>query len=330
MREEQGGWRIDATATGQDFEVAHLSEYEITIDPDLRLVARDGILSVSGKALIPKAVVVIGELDNSVSASSDVVFIDGADDSEKAGLPITGTVNVELGPDVNVDAFGLKGRLQGGLVVSASPGLPLTGKGIVTVHDGIFVVKDRALEISRGRFSFLGGPLDNPAIDVQAQKKNKNKTVGVLVTGTVSDFDLKLFSDPPMAESAILTELLAGRSHSGTQRQVSSAVGGVVSTIGLQRSGAFLENMLGELEEQFLLGGIYMESGANFTDENSSDVSVMIGRELFEDMYISYGYDPFNAAGIFKARYDLGKGFSVETEVGAGQTGADLLWSIDK
>jgi translocation and assembly module TamB len=330
MREEKGGWRMDATATGQAFEVAHLPDYEISVDPDLRLIARDGMVAVSGKVLIPKAVVVVHELDNSVSASSDVVFVDGKADGEKSGLPVTGTVNVELGPDVRVDAFGLKGLLQGGVLVSASPGHPLTGKGSLTVHEGIFVVRDRALEISRGRFSFLGGPLDNPGLDVQAQNKNKNKTVGVLASGTVNDMDLKLFSDPPMAESAILTELLAGRSYSGTQHQVSSAVGGVVSTVGLKRSGAFLENILVELEEQFSLGGIYMESGANFSNDNSSDVSVMIGRELFEDLYISYGYDPFNAAGIFKARYDLGKGFAVETEVGAGQTGADLLWSIDK
>ena len=68
-----------------------------------------------------------------------------------------------------------------------------------------------------------------------------------------------------------------------------------------------------------------MESG-----EKSSDVSVMIGKELSKDLYISYGYDPFTSAGIFKARYDLWKGFSVETEVGADKTGADLLWSIEK
>jgi autotransporter translocation and assembly factor TamB len=68
-----------------------------------------------------------------------------------------------------------------------------------------------------------------------------------------------------------------------------------------------------------------MESG-----EGASDVSVMIGKELFKDLYIIYGYDPFKASGIFKARYDLWKRFSVETEIGAEQTGADLLWSIEK
>jgi len=128
-----------------------------------------------------------------------------------------------------------------------------------------------------------------------------------------------------MAESDILTELLAGRSYSGTSHQVGSMVGAVATGIGLEQGGAFVENILSSLQDQFALNDIYVESGAN-----SSDVSLMIGKELSKDLYISYGYDPFTSAGMFKARYDLWKGLSVETEVGADKSGADLLWSIEK
>lgn len=324
-REEQGGWLVDALATGKDFEAAHLPDYEILIDPDLHLVVRAGVMQVTGKVLVPRASVTIKEVQSSVTASPDVVIIDDGEEGERKDLPLNGSVVVELGPDVNVDAFGLKGRILGSVTVNITPGLPLTGKGSLTVHDGIFIVRNRPLDISRGRFFFLGGPLDNPGIDVLAQKKNKNKTVGVIASGTVHDMDLKLFSDPPMAESQILTELLAGRSYSETGHQVSNTVGAVATGIGLGQGGAFVENILSRLEDQFALNDIYVESG-----ENSSDVSVMIGKELSEDLYISYGYDPFAAAGIFKARYDLWKGFSVETEVGVDKSGADLLWSIEK
>jgi translocation and assembly module TamB len=321
----QNGWQMDATATGKDFEVVHLPDYEILLDPDLLFALRKGVMQVSGKVLVPSASVTVKEAAGSVTASRDVVVVDGGEKGEKKDWPLMGTVSVELGPDVHVDAFGLKGRLLGSVTVTDAPGLPLTGKGSLTLHDGIFVVRDRALDISRGRFSFLGGPLENPGIDVLAQKKTKNKIVGVLASGTVNDMDLKLFSDPPMAEDAILTELLAGRSYSGTSHQVSNTVGAVATGLGLTRSGAFVEDILSRLENQFALDDIYVESG-----EKSSDVSVMIGKELSKDLYISYGYDPFTSAGIFKARYDLWKGFSVETEVGADRTGADLLWSIEK
>ena len=324
-RDEQDRWQVDATATGKEFEVAHLPDYTISIDPDLRFALRAGVMQVNGKVLVPCASVTIKEVAGSVTASSDVVVVDGGKEGEKKDFPLKGTVIVELGSDVSVNAFGLKGQLLGSVTVSDAPGLPLTGKGSLTLHDGIFVVRDRALDISRGRFFFLGGPLDNPGIDVLAQKKTKNKTVGVLASGTVNDMDLKLFSDPPMAEDAILTELLAGRSYSGTSHQVSNTVGAVATGLGLTRGGAFVEDILARLENQFALDDIYVESG-----EKTSDVSVMIGKELSKDLYISYGYDPFTSAGIFKARYDLWKGFSVETEVGADKTGADLLWSIEK
>ncbi len=325
---EHEGWLVDALAKGKDFEVAHLPDYEILIDPDLHLVVREGVMEVKGKVLVPKASITIREVESSVTASSDVVIVDDGEEGKKKDLPLRGSVIVELGPDVNIDAFGLKGRLLGSVTVNATPGLPLTGKGSLTVHDGIFVVRDRALDISRGRFSFLGGPLDNPGIDVLAQKKNNNKTVGVIASGTVHDMELKLFSDPPMAEEAILTELLAGRSYS-TGHQVSSTVGAAATGIGLKKSGTFVENILSRLEDQFAFNNVYVESGENSSDK-SSDISLMIGRELSKDLYISYGYDPFTAAAIFKARYDLWNGFSVETELGADKTGADLLWSIEK
>lgn len=324
-REDQGGWLVDAMAAGKEFEVAHLPDYQILVDPELHLVVREGVMEFSGKVLVPKASVTIKDIDGSVAASGDVVVIDGGEEGGRKDLPLRGSILVELGPEVSVDAFGLKGQLLGSVTVSDAPGLPLTGKGSLTVHEGTFVVNNRALDISRGRFFFLGGPLDNPGIDVLAQRKIKNKTVGVVASGTVMDMDLKLFSDPPMAEDAILTELLAGRSSSGTSHQIGSMAGAVVSGMGLERGGTFVENIISRLEDQVSLSDIYVESG-----DASSDVSVMIGKDLSKDLYISYGYDPFTAAGIFKARYDLWKGFSVETEVGADKTGADLLWSIEK
>ncbi|MCX5871244.1 MAG: translocation/assembly module TamB domain-containing protein [Deltaproteobacteria bacterium] len=325
-RDMQKGWLADATATGKEFEVAHLPDYAIFIDPDLHFAWRAGMMQVSGKVLVPRASVTIKEVEGSVTASHDIVVVDSGEAGEKKDLPLQGSVIVELGPDVRVNAFGLKGQLLGSVTVSVTPGLPLTGKGSLTMHDGIFIVRDRALDIYRGRFFFLSGPLDNPGIDVLAQKKNNDKTVGVLASGTVNDMDLKLFSDPPMAEDAVLRELLAGRSYSGTtSHQVSNTIGAVATGLGLVQSGTFVEDILSRLENQFALNDIYVESG-----EKSSDVSLMVGKELSKDLYISYGYDPFTSAGIFKARYDLWKGFSVETEVGADKTGADLLWSIEK
>ena len=321
----QEGWQVDAIAMGKNFEVAHLPDYEIIIDPDLRLVLREGVMHVDGKVLVPRAVITIKEFDGPVAASRDVVLVDSLDEDKRMDLPLVAAVLVEMGPDVRIDSFGLKGRLAGGLTVNYVPGLSVTGRGSLTLHEGVFILRNRPLDIARGRFFFTGNPLENPGIDVLAQKKTKNKTVGVIVSGTVSDMELKLFSDPPMAESDILTELLAGRPVSGTSSQIGSIVGAVATGIGFEEGGSFVGDLTSRLQDQLGLDDIYVEGGAS-----STEMSVMIGKELFEDLYISYGYDPFSATSIFRARYDLWKGFSVETEVGADKTGADLLWSIEK
>ena len=320
----EDGWRADVNVTGKEFELAHLTEYEVVIDPDLHLVIEDGVARVSGKVLVPRAVIAVNQVEGSVAASDDVIILDEKDRGKKA-LPLSGMVTVELGRDVNVDSFGLKGRVEGSVIVTAAPGLPWTGKGNLTVHDGIYVLRDRALDVTRGHFSFIGGTLDNPGIEVLAQRKSNQKTVGLLVSGTIDDMEVKLFSDPPMAEGEILTALLSGRPYSGTNHQVSKTVREATAGVGLERGGALFGDLLAGLEERLPVDDIYMESGAE-----ASDVSVIVGKELFKDLYISYGYDPFKAAGIFKARYDLWRRFSVETEVGADQTGADLLWSIEK
>ncbi len=325
---KEGEWQLDGTVTGHDFAVAGRPEVDILIDPDLNVKIRDGVVLVGGKVRVPHAFVAINTVDESVTVSRDVRIMDAGAEEKKVALPLRGSVLVELGDEVSIDSFGLQGQVQGSVTVSDLSTWPLGGKGELLLQKGSYVIKDRVLDISRGRFFFLGGPLSNPGIDVLAQKKVKNKVVGVLVSGTVNDMDLKLFSDPPMPENQILTELLAGQSSAKKKSQNAAGEPSVENERPVQR---VVGNIFSQLEDQFALNTIYMESGSQFADPaRASDISVMIGREVFTDLFISYGYDPFRAAGIFRARYDLWKGFSVETELGADQTGADLLWSIEK
>lgn len=318
------GWEIESKINGENFELANTAGYDVQIDPDLVVALRGGALQVGGRIRVPHAVIVGKAMNQSVSASPDIIFIDGKEE-KRIHWPVSGTVDVELGDDVSVDAFDVKGAVHGSLVITAVPGHPLVGQGNLTLQDAIYRMRERALGISRGRFFFAGGPLDNPGIDLLAQTRSRNRTVGVLVSGTVQDMELKLFSDPPMPENAILMELLAGRSFSETGHRVSSTVDALASGIGLERGGSFFKGLLGPLEDRLSLNNIYVESDGNFTN-----TSVMIGKNLFEDLYISYGYDPVRSTGLFRVNYNLWGGFSVETEVGDGRTGADLLWSIKR
>jgi translocation and assembly module TamB len=332
VERKEGTWQMDGSFTGHDFVVADRPDLVVHIDPDLQVQVRDGVVQIGGKVLVPKAFVAINTVDESVTASRDVRVMDAEDEKKKLALPLRGSALIELGEEVGIDSFGLQGQVRGRVTIADLATWPPSGKGELLLQKGMYVIRERTLDISRGRFFFLGGSLSNPGIDVLAQKKVKNKVVGVLVSGTVNDMDLKLFSDPPLPESQILTELLAGQP---LAKKKSPDADGASSPEERRPVHKVVGNIFSQLEDQFALNNIYMEQGSQYAGSSrssaqTSDISVMIGRELFTDLFISYGYDPFRADGIFKARYDLWKGFSVETEVGAEQTGADLLWSIEK
>jgi autotransporter translocation and assembly factor TamB len=55
-----------------------------------------------------------------------------------------------------------------------------------------------------------------------------------------------------------------------------------------------------------------------------------MSKEIYKDLYISYGKDLTGEGGSFRARYDLGHGFSIESETSSKTAGADLLWSLER
>ncbi|MBU1564204.1 MAG: translocation/assembly module TamB domain-containing protein, partial [Proteobacteria bacterium] len=63
------------------------------------------------------------------------------------------------------------------------------------------------------------------------------------------------------------------------------------------------------------------------TKEN---VSLVVGKRVTKDLYIGYDLNMFNQVGQLRVRYDLTRGFSVETRSSSESTGADLLYSFER
>ena len=66
------------------------------------------------------------------------------------------------------------------------------------------------LDIDRGRLIF-DGPVDNPALDVVALRKNLAVEAGVELTGTVRVPRVRLVSNPPVPDGEKLSWLLTGQ-----------------------------------------------------------------------------------------------------------------------
>jgi len=313
-------WQADLSIQGKDFQAAHLPEYKISISPDLQLQYRKNGASLSGTVTIPRAVIAPEEFTDSISSSRDIVVEDAEDKAQKKNIPLTLDINLVMGPDVKVDVHGVQGALDGSLKIRQDTGRNMIGLGSLSLRDGTFTFRDTTLEIRRGLVFYQGGSLDDPGLDVRAEKKVDDKEVGIQLTGSVSAMEMELFSSPPMEDSDILSYLVAGRDMSQSEDSEGSVLGAAAAALGRGTGNTLLGRIQKKTGLDVSLGG----------GEKSTDVSLVIGKQIAKNLYISYGKGLTDSEGVFKTRYQMKHGFSVETKTTSEATGADLFWSLER
>ncbi len=320
----QGDFRI----LGEQFEAVRLPEYEIQVNPDIRFRFNGEKGELTGDIFVPKALLTPEEMKDSVNVSGDVIYTDQEQEEKISRWPLDSDLRVKLGDDVQIDGYGLKGRLLGSLAVRDTSDTFMSGRGELTLKDGIFSIYGRSMAVDRGRILFSGGPVDNPVIDARALQSIKEKRVagndliiGVDVSGNLQDLEYKLFSDPSMDESDILAYMVVGHSRSASNKDEGSILEAAASVFGLEE-GAGMVNTLADLlpvDEMHLEG-----------TKKEGTMSLVVGKKLTDNLFIGYDHNFFDQKGEFRLSYDLGYGFSAVTRSSANSNGADIFYSIDK
>ncbi|MGX9728022.1 MAG: translocation/assembly module TamB domain-containing protein [Candidatus Electronema sp. VV] len=315
----------DLSIKGENFQAADLPEYNVLISPDLKLKYSEKGTVLSGKITVPKAKIAPKGFSGAVSSSKDVAVVDGEDGPAANSLPFSAAIALDMGKDVAVDAFGFKGFLDGSLKISAKPEQTVTALGAIYLRDASVDFEGVALQLDEGRIFYQGGPIDKPGLDIRASKTVNKVEAGIHLTGGVDDMSIKLFSDTPMQDSEILSWLLSGQNSMSSSRG-EAALSPAAAALSKVGGGALLKSVNP-------LAAIDMEDFVDVSiggGKEASDVSLVMGKEIYKDLYISYGKDLTGEGGSFKARYDLLYGFSIETETTSKTTGADLIWSLEK
>jgi len=312
---------------GEEFLLFSLPEYEIRVTPDARFIFSEEKGEFSGEVEIPYATITPEELTSSVTVSKDVIYVNDGEELKNEQWPVYTNLHVLLGDEVSIDGYGLKGRLEGGLEIQDVPDSFLTGTGELGLMDGVFTIFGRSLEMERGRVFFSGGPIDNPGIDIRAQKRvsaeeaiGDGYVVGVDVNGLVQDLQFHLFSDPFMEDADILSHLLIGRSLSDSTAKESSVLQAAAVALGVKGGS--------EIAERF--GKIISLDDLHLEGSNEEDVSLVVGKRITKDLYLGYDMNMFSQLGVFRVRYGLGYGFSVETQTSTESTGTDILYTFEK
>ena len=313
----------DFSLTADNADIFRRPEYRIRANPDVRMFFDRHHGKLTGKVDVTWAEIAPEHFQGHVSASNDLIIVDD-DEEDHSGWRFLTDLDIHLGDEVRFSGYGLTGLLHGNLTVKTDQSGNFTGLGALQLADGNFVIYGRRLQMERGRLSFAGGAIDNPLIDARAQKQVLTRgsgvheiVVGVDVSGSADALQFQLFSNEPFSDREILTYLLSGASvtqDSPDENLLSSAA-----------------KALGIDDEANLLGGMGLLDEVSFEQNgNNNSMSLLVGKRLTNDLFIGYDHNFVGEGGTFKIRYNLGRGFTVETSSSGSVSSADLFYSFAK
>ena len=210
--------------------------------------------------------------------------------------------------------MGFDGRVRGDLRLRQRSGNNATGQGQLQVS-GKYAAYGQRLTIRRGRLLFANSPLDEPTLDIEAERKAGSAAAGVRVTGSALRPQTEIYSRPALPESEALALLVTGRnirSASGADRQRLSSAALALGTIG----GDLLASNLGA---EIGITGDAARGTEAFT----------IGKYVTPKLFIGYGLGLVRRGQVLIVRYLIRDG--VELEVNSGeQSRASLNYVIER
>ncbi|MDP3269962.1 MAG: translocation/assembly module TamB domain-containing protein [Legionella sp.] len=344
---------------GTDFPVMNTQEYQINATPALNLEYKDSALNINGTILIPYAQIKPQTFSSSLALSDDVIF---KRKEEKPATPFNTRMDIklEMGNEVELTAKGLHAILAGKVHLIQMPMGPINATGQLNVTKGEYKAYGQDLSIEQGELIFTGGRIDNPGINVRATKKidtstsnvagtnqlldfNNNNlqnanvrgniSVGVEVSGRLSQPKIQLFSNPSILSQAdILSMLVLGRPANQANKAGGQLLLAAISSMNLG-GGTNGTQLLDQLKQKAGID-LNVQTNSNYnlaTNQVSDNTSVVVGKSLSKRMYLSYNVglsqsDP----NVLTLKYLLNKFFSIQISNSTTSNGIDFLYTSTK
>lgn len=239
--------------------------------------------------------------------------------------PALPPLDLEIGLSVPA-GFWIRGRgldveLAGDLEARQRDGAPAVLGELAAVR-GQLTLLDRVFTVERGRAVFYGGAVIDPEIDLALSAQQDELLVRVLMTGTALQPDLRLTSEPEMAEGDIMARLVFGK----PLDQLDETETGLVQDRAMSVAKSFATSRLeAMLSRQLGVDMLKLQTTAE------GGRSVMVGKYLSRRALLRYQQslqsDQAFALGL---EYWLARRLKLETSLSrVEQSGLDLNWSRD-
>jgi translocation and assembly module TamB len=301
----------------ENFRATNRPELRLVVDGSGTLAVVDKRLDLSGNVKI-----VDGRIEYERTPpgqlGTDVVVVGrprkpDRDDSI-ADLPLRLDVDVDLGNRLSFSGAGLETALNGRVHVTTSGTGQLMGQGSIAASNGTYFAFGQKLTIERGRLIF-DGPLDNPALDVVALRKNLAVEAGVELTGTAKVPRVRVTSNPPVPENEALAWLITGEGLQAGSRSDYAALSAASSAL-LSNGGKPLTQQIAQtigLDDITVRGGGL--GGTNPASGTAGQV-IVFGKRITDKLTLGYEQGLSIATNALRIEYALSNTLTLRAEAG--------------
>jgi translocation and assembly module TamB len=252
--------------------------------------------------------------------STDIVIIGREQDDNEAAVPSTPVrfdVKFDMGNDFKAKGAGFDGKL-GGVIRIAGAGTDLRAIGAVAVREGTYEGYGQRLTIDRGNLIF-SGPIDNPALDIVAIRKNLAVEAGVQISGTALAPQAKLTSTPNVPDTEKLSWLVLGHGLAASNKSdyalLTSAAAGLLGSSDSASIQSRIATTLGV--DEIGVSGIGGDQGGLLT----------VGKQISSKLRVTLQQGFTKAATLIKVRYNVYKHIDFQVQTGT-ESALDLFYTF--
>lgn len=328
------------------FTASNTEKHKVDITPNLSMHCSNLKCHLKGKVSIPKASLTISAQTSSNTLPTNEIQYTTSDSSGNAAEQFTYRVLVSLGKSVQINAYGFKGGAHGDITLIKENQTPLLLSGKVSFTKATYTFQSNVLPITTAEISYTKSPPSNPSVQITAQRtvkvyampnttqQNGQLRVGMHVSGFLTNPNIQLYSYPnALSKQDILSYLILGQA---------SSTGGMLSTAAVfalnKSSSSKSPNIMGNMKKMFGLTEFGVEN-TNTYDNSGNVVSqqdqFVVGKKLFNKMYLRYTLGLGDADTLLMLIYQLTKHVSIQSTQGVQSSrhigsAIDLMYQLSR
>lgn len=192
--------------------------------------------------------------------------------------------------------------------------------GYVNLVEGSFSFLGEGFELKKGRVRFTGAYPPDPILDMTAVQEKGDFTLMVNLSGSVSNIDISLESEPPYPQEEILSRFLFNRELSQITPVQAVQLALALKTLATGGSGV---GVMGRIRQMLSVDELEIQQA-----EESGGTVLGVGKYVNQDVYFKAEKTLADEGGKIIVDIELSPRFSLETEVGSTNMGGEIQWTF--